>query len=98
MILVPVIGGGAFAVWSWRRNLAPTHEQCVAQAEHQLELVLGDRIATEATEHPRDYDKLRQSMITPCEVYWTRRYVDCRLHAPSFAATEACADVGRLRD
>lgn len=97
MILVPVIGAAAFAVWSWQRNLPPTHEQCVAQAEHQLDLLLGDGIAKEANEHPRDYEQLRQSMITPCETYWTRRYVDCRLHASSYAASEACTEVGRLR-
>jgi hypothetical protein len=88
---------GLWFGWSWFSRRPPTHEVCVAQAEHRLDLMFGDKLAEEANEHRDDYERLRSSMITTCERYWTRRYAECLLRAPSPAAVEECEKVGRVR-
>ena len=87
----------ALVVWRWLGRRPASHELCVAQAEHRLELLFGSRLAEEAEEHPRDYEKLRTSMITTCEQYWTRAYAQCSRDAPSQLALEACEQIGRVR-
>lgn len=60
--------------------------------------MFGSRLAEEAEEHPRDYEKLRTSMIATCEGYWTRAYAQCLKDAPSLLAVEDCEKIGRVRD
>jgi hypothetical protein len=87
----------AFVLWHRLGDRPPTHELCVAQAEHRFDLMFGDGLAAEANAHPSDYARLRTNMITTCESYWTHAYVRCLIEARTLAATDACEAVGRVR-
>ena len=100
LLLVVLLGvPAAFYAWVRSATLQPSHQMCVAQAEHRLELDFGSlqAMAAEERDHPDDYRSLRTSMITTCEQHWSRSYVECLIAAPSAAAVEACESVGRVR-
>jgi hypothetical protein len=97
LLATPLALLGLAVGWSWFSGRPPTHEMCVAQAEHRLDLMFGEKLAHEANEHPADHERLRNSMITTCERYWTRRYAACLMRAASPAAVEECEKVGRVR-
>lgn len=100
LLLVVLLGvPAAFYAWVRSSTLPPSHDMCVAQAEHRLELDFGSlaAMAAEERDHPEDYRSLRANMIGTCEQHWSRAYVECLMAAPTPAALDACESVGRAR-
>lgn len=97
-VLGPVLCVGGFSAWRWSTNRPPSHALCVEQAERRLERGFGEAQAREASEHPKDYERLRASMITTCELYWTRRYAECLRDRGGLGGSAECEELGRVRE
>jgi hypothetical protein len=98
LVIGPVLCVGGFFAWRWNTNRPPSHALCVEQAERRLERGFGDGLAREANEHPQDYERLRTSMITTCELYWTKRYAECLRERGGLGGSEECEKLGRVRE
>ncbi|HEY5241084.1 MAG TPA: hypothetical protein VIJ22_06450 [Polyangiaceae bacterium] len=93
LVLAPVALVVGVLLYRKAEGRPPTHEMCVAQADHRIALHEDAELPSIA----RGIASTRDSMIATCERYWSRIYVDCLVDAPTLVAVEQCEKVGRVR-